>query len=307
MNGRLFLAAAALNLATLEPSAVVASAPKRSAAVIAAAENSRRPAPGSNAGQAIDGAPIVIGNSYILTSKILGNDRRLNVWLPPSYFDGNRDYPVLILLDGGVTEDFLHIAGLAQITSAYGQGQELIVVGVEGVDRRHDLSPPTSDPDDLRFTKVAGGAGQYRRFLTEELKPWINAHYRTNGRSGLIGESLAGLFVLEALVRMPEAFNDYIAVSPSLAWDRQSLSRTLSKGPPATGPERRVFIAFEGSMAVGPTGPTAAQQAEARVESALHNRPNATVVRFAEERHGTIYHPAALSALRKLYAVATRP
>lgn len=278
--------------------APLAAAPKDRAEASAASDPVAAPA---------GGIPIVVGQSYTLASSILGDRRRLNVWLPPGYAEGKKRYPVLVLLDGGSAEDFLHIAALAQITSAYGRGQELIVVGIEGVDRRHDLSPPTDDPADLRFTKAPGGAGQYRRFLAEEVRPWISAHYRTDGHAALIGESMAGLFVLDTLAATPEAFDDYIAISPTLFWNRQALSRTLAKAPPAMGKDRRLFVAFEGSMTAGPGGPTPAQQAEERVESALHGRPSITLVRFAQERHDTIYHPAALAALRALYTLPSDP
>lgn len=253
------------------------------------------------------GTPIVVGESYTLRSKLLGDTRRLNIWLPPSYKDGGKTYPVLILLDGGVSEDFLHIAGLAQVTSAYGRGQELIIVGIEGVQRRHDLSPPTDDPADLRFVKNPGGADQYRRFLAEEVKPWVAEHYRVNGKSAIIGESMAGLFVLDTLATTPSAFTDYIAVSPIIWWNRQAVSHRLSKTPPATGSTRRVLIAFEGSMAAGKDGLTPAQQAEDRLDHSLRGLPNVKIVRFAEEQHDTIYQPAALLAFRSLYQVAPPP
>lgn len=258
-------------------------------------------APPSAAPAFKDGAPIVFGRSFTLASRVLGDQRVVNVRLPDGYAEGGKHYPVLVVLDGGTAEDFFHIASLSQIVSAYGRGTEMIVVGVEGVNRRHDLSPPTDDPADLKFTKKPGGAGAYRRFLAEELRPWIAARFRTDGRAALIGESMAGLFVLDTLAATPDAFNDYIAVSPILWWGRQALSRKLAAAPPATGPDRRVFIAFEGTQAPGPDGPTPAQQAEARVEAALSNRSHVSMVGFAEERHDTIYHPAALAAFRRLY------
>ncbi|MFS0735611.1 alpha/beta hydrolase-fold protein [Sphingomonas sp. 1P06PA] len=253
------------------------------------------------AAPAQQGAPIVVGQSYTIKSKILGDARRLNVWLPSSYGKANTRYPVLVLLDGGVTEDFLHIVGLAQITSAYGRGRELIVIGVEGVDRRHDLSPKTDDPADLRFTKKPGGADNYRRFLAEEVKPWVSARYSTNDRWALIGESMAGLFVLDTLANTPAAFNDYIAVSPIVWWNRQSVSRALAGRPGSN--DRRVFVAFEGNLIAGANGPTPAQEAETRIEAAFRGLPNRTVVRFADERHDAIYQPAALAAFRTLYAL----
>ncbi|HVY07940.1 MAG TPA: hypothetical protein VHB46_18335, partial [Burkholderiales bacterium] len=47
-----------------------------------------------------EGRPIVIGKSYTIQSKVLGDTRRLNVYLPPDYKDASRKFPVLVLLDG---------------------------------------------------------------------------------------------------------------------------------------------------------------------------------------------------------------
>ena len=250
------------------------------------------------------GRPIVIGQSYILHSKILGDDRRINIYLPEHYADPKRSFPALYLLDGGEQEDFLHIAGLAQINAAYGFGQEVIVIGVEGVDRKHDLTSPSAVASDLKRVPTAGGAALYRRFLVEELKPWVALHYRSNGRSGLIGESLAGLFTLETLLTAPSSFDDYIAVSPSLWWNGGALSDQAAadlKAGDFTG--KRAFVAFDDPPP--PADRAARDRAQqTRVEAAFNEvRPKGlefSVIRPGEG-HGSIYHPAALKAFRALY------
>jgi predicted alpha/beta superfamily hydrolase len=248
--------------------------------------------------------PIVIGSGYDVQSAVLRGRRRINVYLPEHYSEAGRSFAVLYLLDGGEKEDFLHIAALAQITAAYGEGEELIVVGIEGVDRRQDLTSPSSLPSDLKRAPTSGGAAEYRRFLTGELKPWVAAHLRTNGRSALIGESLAGLFVLETLLEAPQSFDDYIAVSPSLWWNggRLAAEAELDLRKKGIG-GHRLWIAFE-------TPPPPADEAakdrarQDSVEAALRKAapPDLrwTVVR-SPESHASIYHPAAWQALRALY------
>jgi predicted alpha/beta superfamily hydrolase len=180
----------------------------------------------------------------------------------------------------------------------------MIVVGIEGDDRRHDLTSPTLVPTDLTAAPTAGGADAYRRFLTGELGPWVNAHFRTSGRTGLIGESLAGLFVLETFLDRPDSFSDYIAVSPSLWWNggrlaaraRQSLAARSYAG-------KRIWIAFE--VPAPPAAAAAKDRARQRkVEQAFRDqRPRGlswTIV-HSGEGHGSIYHPAAVEAFRHLY------
>lgn len=247
------------------------------------------------------GRPIVIGQSYAIASAVLGGQRRLNVYLPPGYADPSKRFPVLFLLDGGEAEDFLHIAGVAQVTAANGAVQEMIVVGVEGVDRRHDLTSPTHDPKDLKAAPTSGGAAAYRRFLVEEAKPWVVAHYRTSGRTALIGESLAGLFTVETFLREPQDFDDYIAASPSLWWDGQALSREAEADLRRGG-----FVGKRLWFGIGDEGSTMQAGAD-RLVSALKTTSPAglqwTYDPRPQERHDTIYDPLATTAIRHLYPV----
>src|SRR3546814_18410484 len=59
--------------------------------------------------------------------------------------------------------------------------------------------------------------------------PFIEARYRTGERRAVMGESLAGLFVIDTLVRQADLFHDYVAVSPSLWWDDSRQMRTASQ------------------------------------------------------------------------------
>lgn len=257
-----------------------------------------RPAP------AEAGSPILIGRSYVVPSAVLQGTRRVNVYLPPHYGAPRRRFPVLFLLDGGADEDFHHITGLVAISSAYGTTEEMIVVGIEGVDRRHDLTSASSDPDDLKVAPTSGGAAAYRRFLVDELQPWVAAHYGQPARTVLIGESLAGLFALETALREPAAFNDYIAVSPSLWWDRQSLSREaaadLAKG---RFEGRRLWLASADEGSYSPEMAAATERLVAALKTAAPRGLAWTYTPFPHETHATIYHPAAMAALRALFAL----
>ena len=261
----------------------------------------------ATAGSAADkpaegGRPIVIGRSYQVPSKLLGGKRRINVYLPPGYADPKRRFAVLYLLDGGEAEDFHHITGLAQVIAFSGKTQELIVVGIEGVDRKHDLTSPSEDPGDRKTLPTSGGAELYRRFLVEELQPWVTARYRTTGHTALIGESLAGLFVTETFLRAPGSFDDYIAISPSLWWDRESLSRQAPERLRAGGFRgRRLYLSLAdegGEMRSAVDRLVQALKAEGieGLDWRFDPRP--------DERHDSVYHPVALSALRAFFPVS---
>lgn len=242
--------------------------------------------------------PIVIGQSYALPSPIMGTARTINIWLPPGYVDNpERRYPVLYLLDGGVEQDFHHISGLAQLGTIVGTTRDMIVVGIETVDRRNELAfLPVADASLKADYPTAGQSARFRRYIADEVKPWIEAEYRTDGEDVLIGESLAGLFVVETLLREPTLFDAYIAISPSLWWDEEALVKTApALLPHAAGRELWLSVANEQGMGVQPFAELLKAKAPADLKWTYRPMP--------EESHATIYHGAALAAIRELFAV----
>ena len=119
-------------------------------------------------------APIRIGSSYMLQSKPLGEARTVNVVLPASYGkEAGKRYPVLYLIDGGVEQDLLHVAGVTHLNALWGRSAEAIVVGIETRDRRRELVGPTRDPGLLEKSPTAGSSAAFRQFIRDEVKPLV--------------------------------------------------------------------------------------------------------------------------------------
>lgn len=164
------------------------------------------------------------GQIHTLSSQVMQETRVLNIYLPDGYHpDSAVVYPVIYLLDGSAHEDYPHIAGLVQFLSMYELMPKAIVVGIANVDRKRDLTFPTSVEKDKLDFPTTGGSATFRRFLATELRPYIDSAFSTSGRNLLIGQSLGGLFAAETLLRQPELFTDYMIISPSFWWDHQSL------------------------------------------------------------------------------------
>ena len=266
------------------------------AAILAAAAMA-----GSNPAPPEGGRPIVIGQAYDLPSATLHQTRRINVYLPRDYADAGKSFPVVYLLDGGEPEDFHHISGLADLASLDGQIGEFIVVGIADIDRKHELTARSSDPEDMKLLPTAGGSDDFRRFIATELQPWVKAHYRTTGERVAMGESLAGLFVLETFLRQPTLFDDYVAVSPSVWWDNGALVKAapdLLAAQPAGA--RRLWFT------VGDEGAAERAKMDGLAEALKARPPAGLAWRYeplAQETHATIFHPAALNAVRWLFPV----
>lgn len=253
--------------------------------------------------QAPAGQVIELGRGYEIASKALGETRRVNVYLPAGYAAGRGAYPVLYLLDGGVEQDFPHIAGLSQHAEISGSFQAMIVIGIETKDRRRELtSPALSDAALVVEYPTHGEAAKFRAFIADEVKPWVEAHYRTTGTSALMGESLAGLFVAETFLKQPELFDGYVAVDPSLWWDKGALAKEAKAllGAQAFG-ERTLYMAGANSGPEMRLWHTMMAQA---VKTAALPGVGFTYEIMDDETHGTIYHRAALQALRVVFANA---
>ncbi len=245
--------------------------------------------------------PIVIGQSYALPSRVVEGTREINVWLPPGYAAGTATYPVLYLLDGGQAQDFHHISGLAQLGTIVGTTRDVIVVGVASADRRNELALPTEDPDLIARYPTQGQSERFRRFLLEEVQPFVEGRFRTSGETALMGESLAGLFVVETFLKEPQMFDAYVAVSPSLWWDGGRLARQAGAHlrDHSNDPRRLILtLGDEGAEMQAPMDVLTANLRDYAMPGVAWDfTPRPT------ETHATIYHGAALDAFRRLYAL----
>lgn len=244
--------------------------------------------------------PIVIGRSYALPSAIMSAMREINIWLPPGYADSGKAYPVLYVLDGGQDQDFHHISGLAQMGTVVGTTRDVIVVGIASVDRRNELALPTTDPDLIARYPTQGHSDRFRRFVADEVLPFIQARYRTSGETALMGESLAGLFVVETFLKEPQMFDAYVAVSPSLWWDGGQLARQSGARLRDQSNDPRTLILTLGDEGPEMQAPMDVLTANLR-DHALPGLSWSFTPRL-NETHATIYHGAALDAFRQLYA-----
>jgi predicted alpha/beta superfamily hydrolase len=173
---------------------------------------------------------LVIGSKHVLHSEILGEDREYWISLPYSYHDPNstyKSYPVLILLDGNI--HFRAVSGMVDYMSSdvYGNRKipEMIIVGIQNVDRRRDYTPEKIVT--VRENNTGGGE-RFLSFLESELIPALDQKYRTEPYRILFGHSLGGLLAAHAYLKEKTLFNSFIAVDPSFGtWDSETMDQKL--------------------------------------------------------------------------------
>ena len=248
-------------------------------------------------------APLVIGDTFRIESRVLGEARRVNVYLPPGYRESpNSPVPVLYMPDGGMAEDFLHVAGLVQISVINGTMRPFLLVGIENTQRRRDMTGPTESSEDRKIAPLVGGSLAFRKFIRDELMPEIGGRYCTTGETAIVGESLAGLFVVETFLVEPDLFDTYIAIDPSLWWNSETLVNGAAEQLRARPKlEKTLYLASSDEKGIATITQRFAGILTMNAPSTLRWHYES----MPDEKHSTIYHPAALKAFRTVFKPRT--
>lgn len=173
--------------------------------------------------------------------------REVQVWLPPGYdSEPQRRYPVLYLHDGQNLFDSTaagaewQVDETAQRLVLASALRPLIIVGVSSTGTRTlDYTPVPMRLGDAGVQ--GGGAAAYGRYLVQELKPLIDARYRTQpGRDSTAvgGSSFGGLVSMWLALHHGDVFGAALVVSPSTWWAQGSIVADVQAAPASTAAPR---------------------------------------------------------------------
>lgn len=159
--------------------------------------------------------------------------RDVAVYLPPNYYAGRDRFPVLYMQDGqNLFDPASSFGGVAWGADETAQDlilknkiQPVIIVAIYNTANRMDEYTP------VPARGRGGRADEYGRWIIDELKPFIDANYRTlSGRefTGIGGSSLGGLFALHMGFTRYDVFGRVAAISPSAWWANGFILREAS-------------------------------------------------------------------------------
>lgn len=186
------------------------------------------------------------GSGELLLSPVLDGalpPRPVQVYLPPGYRDGRDRLPVLYLQDGqNLFDPATAFAGTWQAEREFDRlartGRPVVVVGIPnaGLRRIHEYAPFV----DRRY---GGGGGEaYLGWLLGTVQPLIEKQFHVaRGResTAIAGASMGGLISLYAFGRFPERFGLVGAMSPSLFFGDEALTRWFERHAIARG---RIYL-----------------------------------------------------------------
>jgi len=160
--------------------------------------------------------------------------RQIDIWCPPNYADTHQRFPVIYMHDGqNIFDQVATMSGeswqvheAVQRLMAANKIDAAIVVGVWCIEQRRCEYMPQKIYDSPRFDQRrtswrewAGGdsfSDRYLKFLVEELKPFVDSHYRTQPdqtHTFVMGSSMGGLISLYAINEYPQVFGGAACLS----------------------------------------------------------------------------------------------
>lgn len=252
---------------------------------------------------------IVIGSIDSLYSNVLEEQRELWIHLPEN-MDSTRKYPVVFLLDAPA--HFYVTAGLLKLLTQWNMPQSFLV-GIPNTDRTRDFTPTHVPFQRGRKSPTSGGAANFLAFLEKELKPYLAEKYPVEDMSTLVGHSTGGLFVVYTYLEHPEVFDHYLALDPSLWWDKEDLvMRSADLINPAKHKDKSLYIAAANSTGIDSARvrkmksvPTEMLRANLHFHDVLvenRERLNFTWDYYENEDHGSVVFPGLHNGLRSLYS-----
>ena len=168
----------------------------------------------SNASEAeLSHSPIISGYQHRVSSPILQQDVRIQVYLPDSYNESEANYPVLYVLDG--QWHFFSAVGIQRSLRVPDILPEMIIIGIE-----------TEEP--IRRSWFGDKRDIFRRSLVSELIPYIESNFRTNKHQIIFGWEMGAFYASYELNSENTPFSGFVASNGGDA-SQEMLQRLCAK------------------------------------------------------------------------------
>lgn len=158
--------------------------------------------------------PLTYAQQYVFHSKILNEDRKINIFLPESFYmvSEKHTYPVLLLLED---EFLLMVSGMVKHLSSVERMPETIVVSL--IDGPHTPKFYTNGsdfwPKDWKQLPFGRNPDSFTEHLKQELLPYLKNNFRANEFNIIVGLSGTSMYALHTFAKEPDLFDAHIAIA----------------------------------------------------------------------------------------------
>lgn len=175
-------------------------------------------------------------------------NRTIHLYLPDNYEYSDERYPVMYMYDGHnlfYDEDATYGKswGLLEFLNHY--DKNFIIVGIEcnheGRERLNEFCP--YDCPNSYLGDIVGKGEQLMDWVIDELKPYIDEHYRTipfRECTGIAGSSMGGLMALYTVIHYNQYFSKAACLSSAIGLCQNQLKEELKKAD--ISPDTRVYM-----------------------------------------------------------------
>ena len=184
--------------------------------------------------------PLESVKELTMKSEYFNHERQVLIYTPNNYPNFDQTYyDVIYVFDAQDRTMFDLVHCLLNIACKPdpdgGRSTNFIIVGICSPTlwdinyfRNHDYLPMPLHGNNGLFKEgyYYGKSPDLKKFVKNELMPYVKTHYRTSGRSLAIGHSLSASFVLDAMIT-DDLFDDYIAISPNCCYDEYRLATDI--------------------------------------------------------------------------------
>jgi predicted alpha/beta superfamily hydrolase len=176
-------------------------------------------------------------------SNILKEERSVKVILPETYKPGSSEkYEVIYLTDGEWAMDLFSF--IYKFAKNENYVPPVIIVALPNT-YNNKVNQRDRDflPVHVENPVISGGSDKFISFLKNELIPYIDKTYPTNGTNSLYGHSYGGLFVMYTLLTEPQLFQTYYATDPSFWWNNDFLIKLATEKLETLPADKLLWIA----------------------------------------------------------------
>lgn len=177
---------------------------------------------------------------FSMKSEYFNHERQVLIYTPAGYQQYDQTYyDVIYVFDAQDRTKFDLVHCLLDIACKPdpdgGRSMNFIIVGICSPNlwdinyfRNNDYLPMPLHGNEGLFREGSyyGNSPDLKKFVKNELMPYMAQNYRTSGRTLGIGHSLSASFVLDALIT-DDLFDDYIAISPNCCYDDYRLATDI--------------------------------------------------------------------------------
>ncbi|UII20325.1 alpha/beta hydrolase-fold protein [Fulvivirga ligni] len=158
--------------------------------------------------------PLIYAHQEVIHSKILNEERAINIYLPQSFYEVSEEhtYPVLLLLED---EFFFMVSGVVQHLSAMERMPETVVISLVEDPVVPKLYTNGSDfwPASWKQLPFGEDPDPFTLFIKDELLPHVRSSYRINNFSMIMGLSGTSIYAFHTLIKEPGLFSAHITMA----------------------------------------------------------------------------------------------